>query len=333
MNPPGHATWYIMGGVFALIFAGAQQVKTVKLIIPFIIAMILASLIYVFVLPELTNFYQLGILLFTCMFVIQYFLSGPATAFSPSLSFNLLLSIIRRHTISSGLINSFVFVSMLMMYLFGMSYIINSPRPEKALLKLVSRFFKSAKYLVSQHAELKSNSQPSFIQRYKTEFYQHELHSLPAKIYAWGKAIDKKLFPNTDYKEIEEIVNTMEVLVVRMDTLTEANSCSNENNLIELNEILSSWRQRLVKAFDNWDNIPQEEIKNNTSELVLKKMNELEEKLKDIVAKNEGKINEAEGIRFYHLLGGYRGVTEATLRFAQVSDQLDWKQWKEERFQ
>ncbi len=62
-------------------------------------------------------------------------------------------------------------------------------------------------------------------------------------------------------------------------------------------------------------------------------MDELEEKLKDIVAKNEDKINEEEGIQFYHLLGGYRGVTEATLSFVRIADQLDWKQWKEERFQ
>ena len=80
VNPPGHSTWYIMGGVFALLFAGAQQVKAIKLIVPFIIAMILASLIYVFILPEITMFYQLGIVLFTCMFVIQYFLPGAAAA-------------------------------------------------------------------------------------------------------------------------------------------------------------------------------------------------------------------------------------------------------------
>jgi len=212
-----------------------------------------------------------------------------------------------------------------------MSYLINSPRPEKAFLKLVSRFFKSAGYLVSQQIE--TESKPSFLQRYKTAFYEHELHSLPAKVKIWGKAIDKNLFPNTDFQQIEELVSTLEVIVVRMDTLTEANSGSRGNNLIELNEIITRWRGRLLQAFDSWDNLTGKEIKSRTSDLVLKKMDELEIMMKDIVAKNAGKIDQEEGIRFYKLLGGYRGVTEATLRFAAVADHMDWKEWKEERFQ
>ena len=149
VNPPGHSSWYIMGGVFALIFAGAQQVKTVKLVFPFMIAMFLTSLIYVFVLPQLTMFYQLGMVLFACMFVIKYFLSGPATAVFTIVIIQLLAINNPQTYDASALINGFVFVSGLMIYLFGMSYIINSPRPEKALLKLVSRFFKSATYLIS----------------------------------------------------------------------------------------------------------------------------------------------------------------------------------------
>ncbi len=110
-----------------------------------------------------------------------------------------------------------------------------------------------SKFLIQSHS--------SIFQRYKTAFYLYELHSLPAKIKVWGKAIDKNLFPNTDPQQIEEMVNTLEVLVVRMETLMEANSGSQENKLIELSETIQSWRHRLVKAFDSWDNIPKEEIK------------------------------------------------------------------------
>lgn len=333
LNPPGHNMLYVLGGVFALIFSGAQQVKTVKLIIPFIIAMILISLLYIFVLPHFTNFYQLGLLLFACMFVIQYYLSGAATAVFTVVLLQLIAINNPQTYDPSALLNSFLFVIGLMLYLFGMSYIINSPRPEKAFLKLVSRFFKSASYLVSQQAESKTKTTPSFIQRYKSNFYLHELHSLPEKIKAWGKAIDSKLFPGTDFQQIEEMVNTLELLVVRMDTMMEANKASEESSLIELSETISVWKQRLIKAFNSWDNLAEKEIKSNASELVLNRMNELEEKLKNIVANNEGKVNEEDGILFYQLLGGYRGVTEAALSFAQVADKLDWKEWQEERFQ
>ena len=38
-------------------------------------------------------------------------------------------------------------------------------------------------------------------------------------------------------------------------------------------------------------------------------------------------------IEFYYLLGGYRGITEATLSFVKMADGLNWKQWKGEKFQ
>ena len=332
VNPPGHALWYILGGVFALLFAAVQQVKAVKLVVPFIVAMFLFSLIYVFILPKLTMFYQLGLLLFACMFVIQYFLSGPALVVY-SITLIQFLGVDNPQTYDpSALVNSFVFIPMLMLYLFGMSYLIDSPRPEKKLLKLVSRFFKSAKYLISEQSQGNTDAKSSFIQKYKTAFYQHELATLPAKINAWGKSIDKKQFPNTDDQQIDELVKTLQVFVVRMETLFEANSNNRGNSLIELSETITGWRQKLVMTFDSWENLTKKKIKSHAAGLVMKMMDELEEKLKVLEAKYKSSINEEEGIQFYHLLGGYRGVTEATLSFVQVADKLDWKQWKEERF-
>lgn len=333
LNPPGHSTWYIMGGVFGLIFAGAQQVKTLKLILPFLIAMVMASLIYVFILPQLTMFYQLGLLLFVCMFIIQYFLPGPAAAVFTIATLQLIAVNNPQTYDASALLNSFVFVTMLMIYLYGMSYIIQSPRPEKAFLRMVSRFFESAKYLVSHQLNGKQVSTNSLFQNYKTNFHLHELNTLPLKIKAWGKAIDKNLFPNTDYQKINEMVNSLDVLVIRMETLMEVNNESQGNEIVELSKTISDWRKRLINAFDGWDDLIEEEIASNSSEKVQHWMNDLEEKLEVIEQKNREKINEAEGIQFYHILGGYRGVTEATLSFVNIADQLDWKHWKEERFQ
>jgi len=333
VNPPGHSEWYILGGVFALIFAGAQQVNALKLLIPFIIVMFLIGLVYVFILPKLDGFYQLGLLIFTLVFVINYFLSGPSVVVFNMVILQVLVINNPQSFDPVKLFNSFVFVPMLLIFLFYMSYLINTPRPEKAFINLVSRFFKSAKYLVSQQAERNTKNASSFIQQYKTAFYQHELQSLPAKMNAWGKVIDVKLFPNTDYEQIEALVNTMKVIVIRMETLMEATNTDQEDMLPELSETIDDLRLRIFNVFDHWDSFEDGAIKNNMSQLVLKKMEALEEKLKDIVNENEPKIKEAEGIQFYQLLGGFRGVTEATLSFAKAADKLDWKQWKEERFE
>lgn len=332
VNPPGHASWYIMGGVFALIFAGAPQVKAVKLIVPFIIAMFLAALIYLLILPRLSGFLGLGILLFACMFIIQYKFSGPVAPIFTIAFLQVVVITNPQQYDLSGLVNSFVFVSLFMIYLFTLSYLISSPRPEKIFLKLVSRYFKSARYLVSPKA-IDTEISSSFFPRYIRDFYMHELHTLPEKIKAWGKAIDEKLFSNTDHQQIEEMVSTLEVLIVRIEAMMVARESKNCKFNAELDRILADWGKRLEEAFGGWDHIAGEVVDNNSSDLVLERINLLENKLNTIVTRNDQEFSEKEGVQFYHLLGGYRGVTEGALAFVKIAEKLNWEQWKEERFQ
>ncbi len=331
INPPGHSSWYIMGGVFALIFSGVPQLKTLKLIIPFLIAMILASLIYTFVLPKLTSFYELGALLFLCMFAIQYYLQGAASLVFTIIILQLVVINNPQTFDASALLNSFVFIPLFFVYLYGVSYITNAPRPEKALLKLVSRYFNSSQYLIAFQPE-KPGGSSSYSSRYRRAFHLYELQTLPAKIKAWGKAVDKDLFPNTDFDEINDLGNSLDVFNVRMEILLEAKNNSDEDDSV-FSELLGDWRKQLVNIFDCWDNLPEEKIKTNTSEFVQNGLTVLENKVKTVLVKNEKTISEEEALQFYHLIGGYRGVTEATLYFINVADKLAWKDWQEERFQ
>ena len=332
INPPGHASWYIMGGVFALIFSGTPQLKTVKLIVPFLFVMFATSLLYMFVIPKLSSFNELGLLLFTCMFIIQYFMPGPVSLLFTIAILQLMVINNPQTFDPSALVNSFVFIPMFFTFLYGLSYITNAPRPEKALLMLVSRFFTSAQHLIQlQPGDHEASS--SYAQKYRTAFHLYELQTLPAKIRAWGKAIDKELFPNTDFDQIDELCNSLEIFIVRMEILMEAKTNTTDKEINMFNEVLMEWKNRLIETFDCWDNIPEEKIKTDSGELVHSSLSLLEEKLQALLIKNEKTTNKDEAIEFYYLLGGYRGITEATLSFAQVADKLNWKQWKGEKFQ
>ena len=276
--------------------------------------------------------YELGLVLFTCMFLIKYFVPGPA-----SLIFTIaviqLIPINNPQTYNaSSMLNSFVFIPMLMLYLFGLSYITSTSRPEKAMIKLINRFFESAKYLISLQP-VDSRVSSSYIRRYRTSFYWHELHTLPAKIRLWGKAIDKELFPDTDIKQIEEMTNALDFFIVRMEILAEASSNAQDKDMTLFNEMLTDWQDRLAKAFDSWDVITKLEIKPNADEKVLIWLNQLENQLKGMLTRYEKVLSEEDGVHVYHLLGGYRGVTQATLEFVNIADKLNWNQWKQERFQ
>jgi uncharacterized membrane protein YccC len=331
INPAGHSAWYIVGGIFALISINSPQLKMIALIIPLLIAMTIFSGIYIFILPHLTRFYELGILLFVCMFAIRYFLKVGILLFT--LVFIELVTITNPQKIDiPSLFNGFVYTPMLLVYLYVMSIIISSPMPEKAFLKSIKRFLKSVDYLLTKQA-LDSEKPRSFFENYKTAFHLQELKTLPDKSKAWGKAIDISLFPNTSKEEILEMTAALQTLAVKLDALIDAKSNLGKNELTDsLIDTVMNWKQELDKTFDNWNN-SNETIRNNNSQSIKNSIKSIEENLVNSVFQNKNSMNEEDGIKFYNLLGCFKGVTDATLLFSNAADKVDWRQYNEERFQ
>ena len=129
------------------------------------------------------------------------------------------------------------------------------------------------------------------------------------------------------------MTNVLDLFIVRMEILAEASSNAQDKDMTLFNEILSDWQNRLEKAFDTWDVITENKTKSNAEERVFDWLNQLENQLKGMLTQYENVISEEEGVHAYHLLGGYRGVTQATLDFVRIADKLNWDQWKQERFQ
>ena len=46
----------------------------------------------------------------------------------------------------------------------------------------------------------------------------------------------------------------------------------------------------------------------------------------------DGQLSDRDEENFYHLLGAYRGVSEALVDYAGSSGGIDWARWREERF-
>jgi hypothetical protein len=62
-------------------------------------------------------------------------------------------------------------------------------------------------------------------------------------------------------------------------------------------------------------------------------MGHLEERIKGALDKAaEGQLRAQDGANFYRLLGAYRGVLEAMVNYAEITDAIDWTQWEEARF-
>jgi len=333
LDPPGHDGWYQLGGTLAMAIAVTQQLKATLIITPLAVASALAIAVYVLIMPRLSTFVGLGTLLFLSVFVVTYFFSGFATLVGliAVLSF---IAVQNQQVYNfAAMANSFIYMPMAIAFVFGLSYMLRSARPEKAVLHLLGRYFRSAEFLVAQMAPEPGRTH-SFIQQWKAAYHRYEMQTLPAKIGAWGKAIDRRKFPNNTPDQVQKLVASLHTLFLRVDEFLDANDEGQAHPLAQdLHDDLKAWRQGLERAFAGWSDRPEMRQEADRKQNISAWLTGFEMRVENAVAQiDPGDVVERNAESFYRLLGGYRGTSQAALAFAEVAGQIDWSQWREERF-
>jgi uncharacterized membrane protein YccC len=333
-DPPGHAGWYQFGATAAMAVAGMQQMRATMLVKPFAVAMALGIAVYVLIMPQLSGFAELGLLLFICMFINRYFFSGLAQL-AGSIGIINMIAIQNQQTYNfAAMANSLLFTVMALVFIFAMSYMLRSPRPEKAILHLLRRFFRSAEFLIARVA-LEPGNTPSLLERWKTAFYRYELVTLPAKIAAWGKAINHKLFPNNSPQQVAALVTSLQTLVYRMEELLEADDRPQAESLARaMSEDARSWRSGIESIFGRWSSSPETEPVAGLQERLSRWLTSLEKQVGEVLEQVDTQtLGDRDGENFFRLLGGVRGVSEAAVAYAGVAATIDWEELHEEVFQ
>ncbi len=220
INPPGHASWFQLSATLAMALAGAQQMNLIILGKALTVASVLCLTVYVFIMPALSTFLGLGILLFLLVFITCYFFTGMPRMLG-------LVAIINEVSVQNeqsynfaAMANSLLFTVLVFLFVFGLSYLLNSTRPEKALLKLIKRYFRSVNYL--EHGQTSFDSgENSWFERWRFKFHRYEIETIPAKIATWGKCINPKLFPANSQEQVTTLVTSLQVLSLRIKSLLE----------------------------------------------------------------------------------------------------------------
>lgn len=330
-NPPGHALWFQVSGTIALMVALAPNIRASKLIMPVAVTSAVCLAIYVFIMPQLSSFLGLGSLLFVTMFLTAYFFTGLARFFCSMAILNML--VIQNHQVYSfaAMANIFVFFVMVFAFLFMMSYLLSSPRPEKVVLDLLDRFFRSAEFLMSRRAS--GLGRVSCLDRWRIAFHERQLRSIPAKLGVWGMSIDSELFPDTTPEQIQSLATGTQELVYRLDQLIEAGEASQAEALAGgLRGDVTSWHTALGDMFGQWARNPEAEPVAELRQRLEAAVHRLEEQVEAVVNRPGRAVSKEEGENFLRLLGGYRGVSEAAVVYAGAAGHINFDQWREERF-
>ncbi len=330
-DPPGHSGWFQLTGTLALLVAQMPSLRASRMILPVAVTSAVCLVIYVFIMPQLSSFRGLGSLLFIVMFLNCYFLSGMARFFCSMAILNMLQIQNPQVYSFAAMANVYIFLVMAFTFLFVMSYLIGSPRPEKVLLRLMERFFRSAEFLMSRKTP--EIGQLSFLELWRIAYHYRQLHSIPTKISAWGKAIDQNLFPGNTPKQIQNLVTSIQTLVYRLEQFLDTGVVfRSEPVSVELHKDVNTWHSVIAKTFSNWATAPEAESVATLKERLETGLTRIERRIESVVNRTDVEVGRQEGENFFQLIGGYRGVSEAALAYAGAAQVINWSHWREERF-
>ena len=330
-DPAGHMFWVQIPPTVALIVVAIPQMKTNGMIVPAILIYPIFMATDFIIMPQLSKMTELAPLLFVSMFCVFYFFKGPYRVLGVvAVTTKMIINNTQVYDFSSS--TNMLIVSLgsyILVYMF--SYILSSPRPQRALLSLTRRYFRSAEFLIS---EIQSNEKRSHWAEFKTAFYRYELRTLPLKIKAWSRAINHKHYPNNSVDEIGELLVNIYSLTSSLEEWFVA------SHLKQPKHILTETREELVKWHAGIERVFKDYNQNLGSSLSTQMENALIEhttNLESIINKHEAKIkqldiSEQEKEDFYRLIGSYLGLNRSLISYAKAAEQINWKHWEEEVF-
>lgn len=334
---PGGAGLISMAVPLTMALANMPYISVSQLFIPASVSVLFASLVYIFIMPQLSSFYSLSLLIFAITFSVCYLFSAPGQALGRVFGlamFVAIASISNEQTYSFMTVaNTALMLALVFLFIMISAYIPFSPRPERAFQRLLRRFFHSCQYLIS--TSLRDTQRPvTRLDRLKKAFHAREVSTLPTKLGTWGKFIDTGPMSDKTPQQIQAIVTSTQALTYRVKELLEIQDDPQAAYLVqELRDDMQAWRRALQTVFQRLAQDPAV----GQHEVLLEKMKQvlhtLEERIEVTMASaTRGQINQQEGESFYRLLGAYRGLSEALVDYSGSTDVIDWAPWREEKF-
>ena len=171
------------------------------------------------------------------------------------------------------------------------------------------------------------------IRRWRVAWHREQLGRLPDTIAHWSKVI-RVDGSSAQTGDVDDWIVGLRSIAYRIDELIEARaSVPTEPQLAELTEDIQAWRRRLEDAVRAREQRPEERPTGELRKRVAGWRDELEARIAEARAEGGAEtVADEEWTRFYRLLGGYRGVSEALMAYDERALRIDWAAWREERF-
>ncbi len=335
---PGGAAFWQMSTLYAFLAIRTGAPPLHGIAIPVVIASIYGAVLYVFLMPHLSGYGQLGLLIFLWSFAVCYHYSKPqqagakASMLANSIS---TMSIANEQTYSfASFANSLYMSCLLGALLVAVFYLPPSPRPEKIFLRHCRRFFQHSRELIRLYREA-GTGKPSFLSGMRARYLEADILSLPGNLIATAKKIDADDFPGCSSEALEDLGSSLYDLAFRVRDLRGTGSNERQgSNEERLSAEVKRWQTKWDSTLLQWDGQESswtagEDIRSD----VLQELDQLESLISNELgtAASESDCKDTRR-RLFGILASYRGLAEAEAGFGRAAENLSWSELREPRF-
>jgi len=308
-----------------------------SLIRPAFAAMLVAFPIYVFLMPALSSFAELAVLLFAFVFVVDYTFRDPKQALWHVLFLFLFLTLAGIKNVQTysflHFVNTALQWTLLFLLLSLTEYFPVSQQPDHVYRCMIGRFFRSCEFLMATMG-WGTQHRPSLPARWRKKFHTYEVATLPGKLAAWGRFLPPAALGRTTPEQAKALAMSLQALSYRMQELTEAGVFHQSDLLVrELLADVRRWRVAVQEIFGQLADKPEAAETASLQSRLDAVLVQLEARIQEALDKSdEARVSAEESGNMYRLLGAHRGVSEALVNFASKTVGIDWVRLREERF-
>ena len=309
--------------VYVLVYTKAPYISALDWLQWWGFGTALAGVLYFLVMPHLSGFGQLAVLIFAANFGIYYLFGKPQQMLARMLgaaAFAVCLIIDNQQTYSFSRYVNFVFMIMGGAAIAaGTKYMLQIlTRPEKDYLRLHSRFFQRGKTVISRLGPHRETAK----QHWLLSGYLNDLLGLPPKLAMTAKFIDYRTFPQIKPEAVQALTTGIEEIALWINLLAETRGSFQGKPLgRQLQEDLRSWRTALEALFHGWAEHPSAESADDLQQ----RLTNIETRIAQAFnAAGEGTVSDKAYQNFYRLLGSYRGLSDAAIGYARLAQGFKW---------
>jgi uncharacterized membrane protein YccC len=334
---PGGVAVVSLSAPLGMNLVNLPQLRVGQLAQPALVSTAWAGLIYMLLLPKLTTFAELSVLLFITIFAICYLYSKPQQMLGRAFGIAMFLSVT---SVSNDQVYSFLVVAntaLMLPVIFGIllivSFIPNSPAPEKHFLRLLQRYFRSSEQLLSGLGRDRS-SQPTRWDALRQAHHLREIATLPGKLAMWPRLIPPLLVPADQPAAVTVLLAELEALSYRIRELVTENEKEYPPEFVaSLRDDVRDARHAICQALARLVEDPAALDPVRYRELLDLATDHMETKVQTALKGPErAGLSDAQAAAFFCLLAAYRGFATALGDFSASAAAIDWSRWREERF-